>query len=81
MSKKCRISKKKKLVGNNVSHSKRRTKRAQEPNLQLKWFYCPETNRRVRLKVCTRMIKTIGKKGLLPVLKQHGMAKEILGVG
>ena len=51
MSKVCQITGKKVMVGNNVSHSKRRTKRKFYPNLQTKKFYIPETGEWVILKV------------------------------
>lgn len=73
MSRECDLSKKKPLTGNNVSHSKRRTKMRQEPNLQKKRFYDEETNSYIRLRVTTAIIKTIAKKGLRPTLIQYGM--------
>ena len=51
MSKVCQITGKKVMVGNNVSHSKRRTKRKFYPNLQTKKFFIPETGEWVILKV------------------------------
>lgn len=69
MAKECQISKKKGLVGNNVSHSKRRTKRRQEVNLQWKKFWDPSEEKWVRLRVCTNIVKSINKKGLSAVLK------------
>ncbi|WP_372776034.1 50S ribosomal protein L28, partial [Mangrovibacterium sp.] len=42
MSRICQITGKKAMVGNNVSHSKRRTKRRFSPNLFNKKFYLPE---------------------------------------
>jgi large subunit ribosomal protein L28 len=69
MSRKCQISQKKGLVGNNVSHSKRRTKRIQQPNLQWKRFWNDETKRWVRLRVSTRVLKQIGSNGLSSVIR------------
>ena len=70
MSKQYELSNKKPKVGNNVSHSKRRTKMRQEPNLQWKSFYLAEEDCWVRLRVTTRMIRTIYKKGLAAVLRE-----------
>ena len=42
MSRVCQITGKKVMVGNNVSHSKRRTKRKFYPNLITKKFFLPE---------------------------------------
>lgn len=68
MSKQCEITKKKGRVANNVSHSKRRTKRVQEANLQWKTFVNPETKKRVRIRVSAKALKTISKNGLVSVL-------------
>ena len=56
-----------------VSHSHRRTKRLQEANLQWKRFWWPQGNRWVRLRVSTKMIKTIQRKGLAMVAKEAGL--------
>ena len=68
MSKVCRITGKKVMVGNNVSHSKRRTKRKFYPNLQTKKFYIPETGEWVILKVSVNALRTINKNGIASVL-------------
>ena len=70
MSKVCQITGRKVQVGNNVSHSKRRTKRTFEPNLKTKRFFLVEENRWVTLKVSAAGIRTINKKGLKAVLKE-----------
>ena len=69
MSKICQVTGKKVAVGNNVSHSKRRTKRKFYPNLFTKKFYYPEEDRWVTLKVSAAGIRTINKKGLHAALK------------
>ncbi len=70
MSRICDISGKKPIVGNNVSHANNKTKRWFRPNLQTKRFYIPEEDRWVTLKVSTKVLKTINKKGLNEVLKK-----------
>ena len=63
------------MVGNNVSHSKRRTKRVFDPNLFTKKFFLEDENRWVTLKVSAAGIRTINKKGLKNALedaKQNG---------
>ena len=60
----CQITGKKVITGNNVSHSKRRTRRRFYPNLMDKKFYLPEEDRFVELKVSTKGLKMINKKGL-----------------
>lgn len=70
MSKICQITGKGVLAGNNVSHSKRRTKRTYEPNLFDKRFFLEEENRWITLKVSAAGIKTISKVGLNAALKE-----------
>lgn len=69
MARVCEITGKKRIVGNNVSHSNRKTKRKFNPNLMKKRFFLEEENRWVTLKVTAAGIRTINKKGLLPALK------------
>jgi large subunit ribosomal protein L28 len=69
MSKICQITGKKMMVGNNVSHSKRRTKRKFFPNLFHKKYYLPEEDRWITLKVSASGIRNISKNGLLASLK------------
>ena len=73
MSRKCQITGKGVNAANNVSHSKRRTKTRQLPNLQKKRIFVPELNRWVRVKLSTRALRTVTKKGLLRVLKDNGL--------
>ena len=70
MSKICQVTGKKMMVGNNVSHSKRRTKRVFLPNIFTKKFYLPEEDRWITLKVSAAGIRNINKNGLLNVLKE-----------
>lgn len=81
MSKICQITGKKAMVGNNVSHSKRRTKRRFDINLIRKRFYLPEEDRWITLRVSTSGLRTINKVGLNSALakaKEKGLvAKNI----
>ncbi|MFH2095144.1 MAG: 50S ribosomal protein L28 [Bacteroidota bacterium] len=70
MSRVCQITGKSVMVGNNVSHSKRRTKRIFQPNLFNKKFYLEEEDRWVTLKVSASGMRTINKKGLSAALKE-----------
>jgi large subunit ribosomal protein L28 len=75
MSKVCEITGKRFLVGNNVSHSKRRTKRRFNPNLFNKKFYLPEEDRWVSIKVSAaglRLINKVGVKAALESAKKNG---------
>ena len=70
MSKICQVTGKKVMVGNNVSHSKRRTKRKFNPNLFEKKYFLPEEERWISLKISAAGIRLITKKGLTTVLKE-----------
>ena len=64
MSRVCQITGKKVITGNNVSHSKRRTKRTFQPNLFDKKFFLEEEDRYVSLRLSAQAIRTINKNGL-----------------
>jgi large subunit ribosomal protein L28 len=66
----CQITGKKAKVGNNVSHANNRTKRKFHPNLQKKKFFIPEENRWVTIKISTKAIRTINRKGISAVMKK-----------
>lgn len=77
MSRRCDISGKKRKVVNNVSHSNRRTKTVKYANLQRKSYTV--NGRKVRLKLSTRMIRTIAKLGSVEaVLKKYGVKASAL---
>jgi large subunit ribosomal protein L28 len=80
MSRVCQVTGKKVMVGNNVSHSKRRTKRKFLPNLFKKKFYLPEEDRWISLTVSASGIRTINKNGLnaaLNAAKEKGFITTI----
>ena len=58
------------MVGNNVSHSKARTKRRFYPNLQRKRFYIEEEDRWVTLRVSAAAMRTINKIGILNAINR-----------
>jgi len=70
MSRVCQITGKAMMIGNNVSHSKRRTKRVFSPNLFTKKFFLEEENRWVILKVSAAGMRVINKNGLKSALKE-----------
>lgn len=74
MSRRCSITGKAPLAGNNVSHAHNKTRRLQRPNIQTKRLYVPELGRYVRIKVSTRALRTISKIGLLPFLRKEGLS-------
>ena len=69
MSKICQITGKKAMVGNNVSHSKRRTKRLFNVNLFDKKFYYVEEDCWISLKLRASGLRYINKVGLDAALK------------
>jgi large subunit ribosomal protein L28 len=70
MSKVCELTGKKAMFGNNVSFSINKTRRRFDVNLSKKRLYIPDEDRWVTLKVSTRALKTINKKGISAVLKE-----------
>ncbi|MBD5323315.1 MAG: 50S ribosomal protein L28 [Bacteroides sp.] len=80
MSKICQITGKKAMVGNNVSHSKRRTKRKFNVNLFTKKFFWVEEQVWITLTISAAGLRTINKKGLDAAIKeaaQKGYLTEI----
>ena len=70
MAKRDQLTGKGPVAGNHVSHAHNKAKRRFEPNIQKKRFYIPEEDRWVTLRVSTKTIKTINKKGISAVLKE-----------
>lgn len=58
------------MSGNNVSHSKRRTKRRFLPNLHKKTFYIEELDMDISLRISNAALRNIDKKGIYPYLKE-----------
>lgn len=73
MARKCILSGKKPLVGNNVSHANNKSKRRQLPNLQIKRIFVSELNRFVRVKISTRALKTVNQQGLLTYMAKQNL--------
>ena len=74
MSRVCKLSGKKPLTGNNVSHAHNKTKRKQYPNLQSKRIYVEELGKFVRIRLSVRALKTVTRYGLMPYLKKQGLS-------
>ena len=68
MSKICQVTGVKPMSGNNVSHSKRRTRRRFLPNLHSHRFWVASESRFVKLVVSNRGLRTIDKLGIEQVL-------------
>ena len=70
MAKVCQITGPRRMIGNNVAHSKLRTKRDFSLNLKTKKFWSEAEQRFITLKVSTKGMRTIEKKGLDAALKE-----------
>ena len=73
MSRRCQISKKGNLTGNTVSHANNKRRKTWNANLHTKRIYDSESGTFVRLKVSSRILRTIDKKGLSATLRDHGL--------
>ncbi|MDR3194578.1 MAG: 50S ribosomal protein L28 [Tannerella sp.] len=69
MSKICQITGKKAMVGNNVAHSNKRTKRKFNVNLFSKRFYWVEQDCWINLNISAAGLRLINKVGLDAALK------------
>ena len=70
MSMVCQITGRKRMIGNNVAHSKLRTKRDFALNLKTKKFWSEAEQRFITLKVTTKGMRIIEKNGLDATLKE-----------
>ena len=68
MARVCDVTGKGPMVGNNVSHANNKTKRRFLPNLQQRRFWLESEGRFVSLRVSTKGLRTIDKKGIETVL-------------
>lgn len=69
MSRVCDVTGKKPMFGNNVSHAHNKSRRRFNINLQKKKFWLPDENRYVTLRISTRGMRVIDKKGITKVVK------------
>ncbi|ACO73537.1 50S ribosomal protein L28 [Laribacter hongkongensis] len=68
MARVCKVTGKRPMVGNNVSHANNKTKRRFLPNLQYRRFWVESENRWVRMRVSNAALRTIDKVGIDAVL-------------
>ena len=68
MSKVCQVTGKRPVTGNNVSHAHNKTRRRFLPNLQTHRFWVETEKRFVKLRVSTKGMRIIDKKGIDQVL-------------
>jgi len=73
MARKCTFTGKRPNVANKVSHSNRKSKKRQLPNLQTRRLWWAEGNRFVRVRLSTRAMRTIDRKGLQNYANEVGL--------
>ena len=64
MSRQCELSEKNGMVGNRVSHAKNRTKVRLLANVQSKRIYSKNLKKFVRIKLCTKALRSVNKMGI-----------------
>jgi large subunit ribosomal protein L28 len=69
MARVCQVTGKRPVTGNNVSHANNRTKRRFLPNLHNHRFWVESEKRFVRLRVSSKGMRIIDRKGIEAVLK------------
>ena len=70
MAKVCQVTGRKRMKGNNVAHSKLRTKRDFSLNLKTKRFWSEAEQRFITLKVSAKGMRIIEKNGLDATLRE-----------
>ncbi|NOY61960.1 MAG: 50S ribosomal protein L28 [Gammaproteobacteria bacterium] len=68
MSRVCQVTGKRPMAGNNVSHANNKTRRRFLPNLHSHRVWVESENRWVRLRVSSKGLRVIDKKGIDAVL-------------
>lgn len=70
MAKVCQVTGKRPVVGNNVSHAKNRTRRRFLPNLHTHRFWVESENKFIKLRLTTKGMRIVDKKGIDTVLAE-----------
>ena len=73
MARRCEISGVTHQNGHRVSHANNKTNHKFESNLQSKRLFVPELGKYVRVRVSTRVLRTINKIGFTGALKKAGL--------
>ena len=68
MSKVCQVTGKRPVTGNNVSHANNKTRRRFVPNIHDHKFWLESENRFVKLRVSTKGMRIIDKRGIDQVI-------------
>lgn len=70
MARHCKITGKKPMAANSISHAHNKNNRWQKPNIKSKVVFDPELGKGVRVKISTRALRTITKVGLSAYLRK-----------
>ena len=70
MSRVCQVTGKRPMSGNTVSHANNKTRRRFLPNLQVRRLWVESEKRWVRLRLSTKGLRTLDKKGIDAVLAE-----------
>jgi large subunit ribosomal protein L28 len=73
MARRCKLTGKRRNVAYNISHAHNKSKKYQQPNLQTKRLWLESEQRMVRVKLSTRALRTVTKKGLDRFLRDEGL--------
>lgn len=73
MSRTCKLTNKRRNVGYSISHAHNKTKKVQLPNIQTKQVWLDSEQRMVRIRLSTRALRTVTKKGLESFLRDEGL--------
>lgn len=73
MARRCMLTGKRPNVANKVSHSNRKSKKRQLPNLQSKRIWWEEGGRFVTVRLSTRAMRTLDKLGLQAFARRAGL--------
>jgi large subunit ribosomal protein L28 len=72
MARKCVVTGRGTMYGNAVSHSHLKTRRIWKVNIVKKNIFLEDENRWVSVKISTRALRTLRKKGLKTAIKENG---------
>ncbi len=70
MGRKCQLTGKSVMSGNNVSHANNKTRRTFSANIHERRFWVASENRWVKLKISANALRTIDKNGIDSVLAE-----------
>jgi large subunit ribosomal protein L28 len=78
MARKCVVTGRGTMYGNAVSHSHLKSRRIWKVNIVKKNIFLEDENRWVSVKISTRALRTLRKKGLKAAIKDNGGSLSVL---